>query len=207
MLLSLVWLQQQQPQQQYAQGMPVMYQTMPQQQQQAAALQQQAVGLQQQHPVASTSDNSGSGSYHLLNQYGAPAQAANPGMPSPIQQRGQQQYILSPQVLPPMLIQQQQPGPGAVALGMQQQAQVGQDLSRGTAEGGMGGAMVHLSLQVTGSQFALVSNQLYNIAAMSGADLTSAPVAAGLFHINITGAQSQVTGARQLITSLLSQVL
>jgi hypothetical protein len=188
-------LQVHQQQQQYGQAMPMVYQTGVQQQQQAAGLQQQ--------PVACTSDNSGSGSY-LLHPYSVPAQAGGAGMPS-IQQRQQQAYMLSPQVMQPMLIQQQ-PSPSAVGLGMQQQGQVAQQLSRNPPDSSMVGPMVHLSLQVTASQFAVVSNQLYNISAMSGDDLTSAPVAAGLFHINVTGAQSQVTAARQLITSLLTQV-
>lgn len=171
--------------------MPVVYQAGPQQQ-------------QQQPVVVSTSDNSGSGSY-LLNPYAGQAQS---GMPSPIQQHVQQQgYVLSPQVLQPMLVQQQ-PSRSAAGLGMQQQAQVRQQLSPHPGVGSsMGGAMVHLSLQVSGNQFATVNNSLYSVSAMSGADLTSAPVAAGLFQINITGAQAQVNTARQLITSLLTQVL
>lgn len=187
-------MQHQQPQQQYAQAMPaVVYQTCPQQ--------------QQQQPVVSTSDNSGSGSY-LLNPFGGPAQG---GMSSPIQQHVQQQgYVLSPQVLQPMLVQQQ-PAQGAAGLAsMQQQqhaAQVQQQLGPHPGMGGMGGAIVHLSLQVTGNQFATVSNSLYSVSAMSGANLASAPVAAGLFQINITGAQAQVNRARQLLTSLLTQVL
>lgn len=168
--------------------MPVVYQAGPQQQQQ---------------PVVSTSDNSGSGS-HLLNPYAGQAQG---GMPSPIQQHVQQQgYVLSPQVLQPMLVQQQ-PSRSAAGLGMQQQAQVQQQLSPHPGVGSMGGAMVHLSLQVSGNQFATVNNSLYSVSAMSGADLTSVPVAAGLFQINITGAQAQVNAARQLMTSLLTQVL
>jgi hypothetical protein len=132
-------------------------------------------------------------------------------MPSPIQQHVQQQgYVLSPQVLQPMLVQQQ-PARGAAGLAsMQQQqhaAQVQQQLSPHQGMGGMGGAMVHLSLQVTGNQFATVNNSLYSVSAMSGADLTSVPVAAGLFQINITGAQAQANRARQLLTSLLTQVL
>jgi hypothetical protein len=184
-------LQVQQQQQQYGQAMPMVYQ---------AGVQQQ-----QQQPVACTSDNSSSGSY-LLHPYSVSAQAGGAGMPSPVQQRQQQAYMLSPQVMQPILIQQQ-PSPGAVGLGLQQQGQVAQQLNTNPADCSMGGPMVHLSMQVTASQFAVVSNQLYNISAMSGADLTSAPVATGLFHINVTGAQSQVTAARQLITSILTQVL
>lgn len=176
--------------------------------QQTGMQQQQALQQHQQHqqPMASTSDNSGSGSY-MLHPYGVSAQAGAAGMPSPIQQRQQQAYMLSPQMMQQPMLIQQQPSPSAVGLGLQQQGQVAQQLNTNPADGSMGGPMVHLSLQVTASQFAVVSNQLYNISAMSGADLTSAPVAAGLFHINVTGAQSQVTAARQLITSLLTQVL
>jgi hypothetical protein len=133
-------------------------------------------------------------------------------MPSPIAQHQQQAYILSLQVMQPMFIPQL-PSPQGVGMGMQggagaaaglQHPQQQQHMGRTTDEGSMEGPMVQLSLQVTGTQFGIISNQLYNISAMSRADLTSAPVAAGLFHINIMGTQAQVTTARQLITSLLS---
>lgn len=169
---------------------------------------------QQQAPppaalVTSTSDNSGSGSF-MLASYGGSAQPG-PGMPSPIAQPQQQQaYMLSPQVMQPMFIPQL-PSPQAVGMGMQQQGAARaaglQQLGRAGGDGSMDGPMVQLSLQVTGSQFGVISNQLYSISAMSGADLSSAPVAAGLFHINITGAEAQVSAARQLITSVLSQVM
>jgi hypothetical protein len=202
-------------QQQYGQPLQMMYQQHPglqqQQPQQQRQQQQQAQGL-----VASTSDNSGSGNF-MLASYGAHAGAvgsATPGMPSPIAQHQQQAYILSPQAMQPMFIPQL-PSPQGVGMGVQggagaaaglqhPQQQQQQHMGRTTDEGSMEGPMVQLSLQVTGTQFGIISNQLYNISTMSRADLTSAPVAAGLFHINITGTQAQVTTARQLITSLLS---
>lgn len=198
--VSQVQQQQQQPQQ-LAPQMAVAYQS--------------GVCLQQ-GPVASTSDNSGSGSF-MLNPYGPPAQTPSmggtPGMPSPVQQP-QTAYILSPTGLQPVLMQQQASPNPVAGLPMQQQVQVvpagglhtHQQLGRGSTDSSTV-PMVHLSLQVSGNQMAVISNQMYSVAAMSGADLATTPVAAGLFHINITGAQSQVTAARQLITSMLSQVM
>jgi len=209
--------QQQQQQQHHHQQQ---YQHQPQQPQQLqqplAVMYAPAANLQ--GPVTSTSDNSGSGSF-MLNAYGAagtPAVAANSGLPSPMQQQQQQTaYMLSPTALQPMLLRQQA-SPGAVAaLSLQQQSHMGAagaalqphpQLVRSSAEAHMG-PMVNLSLQVSSNQMAVISNQLYSIAAVSGADLTTAPVAAGLFHINITGAQNQVGTARQLITSVLSQAM
>jgi hypothetical protein len=72
------------------------------------------------------------------------------------------------------------------------------------AEPGMG-PMVQLSLQVMAQQLSVLSGQLYSVGAMSGADIVTVPAAAGVFHISLTGAQSQVSTARSLITSLLSQ--
>lgn len=144
-------------------------------------------------------------------------------MPSPIQpQPPQPAYMLSPrqpvvQPMQPMMMQQQQPSPSAMAglAGMQQQAlamgpaaalgPTPQQLQQGrtSAESSLG-PMVQLSLQVTGSQLAVVQQQMYSIQAMSGAEISMVPVAAGLFHLIVTGAQTQVTTARQLITSVLS---
>jgi hypothetical protein len=188
---------QQQQMQQHSPAMGVMYTPINMQQQQALAMQQQP----------SNSDNSGSGSF-MVKPFAAQQQpggvAAAAGMPSPVQPHQQQAaYLLSQQALQPTMLMHGQPSPGAVAgLGLQQQAQL--HAQQPMSDMTMGGPMVNLSLQVTSSQFSVVSNQLYNISAMSGASLSSAPVAAGLFHINITGAQSQVSAARQLITSLLS---
>lgn len=196
--------QHQQQLQQQSPAMSVMYAPMNMQQQQALAMQQQP----------SNSDNSGSGSYLVkpfVGQQQPGGVAAAAGMPAPGQPHQQQTaYLLSQQAMQPgmqpgmqqgMLMNGQPSAGGVAGLGLPQQAQMHQQQP---GDVGMGGPMVHLSLQVTSSQFSVVSNQLFNISAMSGASLTSAPVAAGLFHINITGAQSQVSAARQLITSLLT---
>jgi hypothetical protein len=68
------------------------------------------------------------------------------------------------------------------------------------------GPVVQMSMQLTTMQMGVLTPQLYNIVSMSGADISTVPVAGGVYYLSLTGAQSQVESARQWVGSVLSQL-
>eukprot|EP00879_Flechtneria_rotunda_P003486 GHRR01003715.1.p1 GENE.GHRR01003715.1~~GHRR01003715.1.p1 ORF type:complete len:499 (+),score=190.43 GHRR01003715.1:1683-3179(+) len=115
------------------------------------------------------------------------------------QQQIQQQQQQSPQYMFNSQLAQQQPQ--VVATGVQLESQSSAGLS-----GVASGPTVQMSLQLTAAQWNAVSSQLYNIANMSGASISTTPAAGGLFRVSITGAQTQVIAARQLLSTVLGHI-
>ncbi|WIA44418.1 hypothetical protein OEZ86_007184 [Tetradesmus obliquus] len=136
--------------------------------------------------------------------------AAAPGQFSPAaalqqqqQPQQQQQYFIQQQ-------QQQQPALRAASAG---------GVVRGTASSPGGaaaaaaaaaaagiGPVVQMSMQLTAMQMGVLTPQLFNIASMSGADISTVPVNGGVYYVSLTGAQSHVESARQLVGSVLAQL-
>jgi hypothetical protein len=83
---------------------------------------------------------------------------------------------------------------------------VGGAAAAAAAAGSGMGPIVQMSMQLTTMQMRVLTPQLYNIASMSGAEISTVPVAGGVYYVSVTGAQSQVESARQLVGSVLSQL-
>jgi hypothetical protein len=64
---------------------------------------------------------------------------------------------------------------------------------------------VSLNLQLLNQQMAVVGEHLYNVQTMSGAQISTAPMASGLTSVMVVGSEQQVEHAKQLIQGLLSQ--
>jgi hypothetical protein len=141
-----------------------------------------------------------------------PQQQVQLRSPAQQQQQQQQQYFIA---TPAMQQQQQQAaaayGRAASAGEMQVRTQqaAGPSSVGGAAAAAAGagmGPVVQMSMQLTTMQMGVLTPQLYNIASMSGADISTVPVAGGVYYLSLTGAQSQVESARQLVGSVLSQL-
>lgn len=64
-----------------------------------------------------------------------------------------------------------------------------------------------VSIPLNQNQLATVNQHLYSVQAMSGAQLHVSPGAPGLFHLVISGVKQQVETARNLLTSVLGQMV
>jgi hypothetical protein len=129
------------------------------------------------------------------------AQQLQQQQPPPQQQ--QQQYFIAQQ--------QQQPAYGrAASAGGVVRAQGGPASTGGAAAAAAAGSgmgpVVQMSMQLTTMQMGVLTPQLFNIASMSGADISTVPVAGGVYYVSLTGAQSHVESARQLVGSVLAQL-
>jgi len=64
-----------------------------------------------------------------------------------------------------------------------------------------------LSLPLNQNQLATVNNHLFSVQTMSGASLHISPGAPGLFHLVISGGKAQVETAKNLVTTVLGQMM
>lgn len=64
-----------------------------------------------------------------------------------------------------------------------------------------------LSLPLNQSQLTTVNNHLFSVQTMSGASLHISPGAPGLFHLVISGGKAQVETAKNLVTTVLGQMM
>jgi hypothetical protein len=132
------------------------------------------------------------------------------------QQQSQQQHYLY-EMLPHHVQQQQQQGPTTTTTALQaagagggflplvQHQQQHQQQQPGPPHA-VGGTMVQMSLELSGQHAITVGPpQLLSIGAITGADVTTAPLSGGGWHVTLRGTQDQVATARQLLGSLLSQ--
>jgi hypothetical protein len=127
----------------------------------------------------------------------SPWQADLPGQQQVLlsQGPGQMAGLLSPPAMsaqPPLL-----PSTPLVAAGQQQQQLL--------PAGGPGpGPAVTLSLQLSNQQVATISEHLYSVQAISGAGVSTTPMAAGLTSLLVSGSEAQVEHAKQMVLELLS---
>lgn len=74
------------------------------------------------------------------------------------------------------------------------------------APGGGVEQTITLTMTLMASQMTAVTNHIYSIQTMSGAEVSSQAVAPGLFYLTLTGSQMQVESAKNLVGAVLSQV-
>jgi hypothetical protein len=104
---------------------------------------------------------------------------------------------------PPLALEREPPLPGGG----------GGPGGRGGSAGGSGGAggaadgpVVAVQIPVGAGQMAAMTEHIYSIQMMSGADVTSQAVGPGLFYILIQGARPQVDVAHQMLASVLQSL-